>query len=144
MKEINMSALIEGNGSCLCGKIRIAVKGINRNVGACHCGTCRNWGGGPFMAVDCGTDVSFEGEENISVYSSSEWAERGFCKECGSHLFYRLKGAHHYMMPVGLFPEVESFVFDHQVFIDEKPAYYGFSNKTQNMTGPEVFKKYSQ
>ena len=87
-----MSALIEGNGSCLCGKIRIAVKGINRNVGACHCGTCRNWGGGPFMAVDCGTDVSFEGEENISVYSSSEWAERGFCKECGSHLFYRLKG----------------------------------------------------
>ena len=22
---------------------------------------------------------------------SSAWAERGFCKNCGSHLFYRLK-----------------------------------------------------
>ena len=138
-----MSELIEGSGSCLCGKIRIAVKGIKRNVGACHCGTCRKWGGGPLMAVDCGTDVSFEGEEYLSVYNSSEWAERGFCKECGSHLFYRLKGAQQYMMPVGLFPEVGSFVFDHQVFIDEKPSYYGFSNETENMTGPEVFAKFA-
>ena len=63
------------------------------------------------IAVDCGTDVTFEGEENISVFESSEWAERGFCKECGSHLFYRLKATHQYIMPAGLFDE-DTFVFD--------------------------------
>ncbi len=26
-----------------------------------------------------------------------------------------------------------------QIFIDEKPAYYDFANKTHNMTGAEVF-----
>jgi hypothetical protein len=31
------------------------------------------------------------------------------------------------------------FIFDHQIFIDEKSEYYCFSNETQNMTGAEVF-----
>lgn len=95
------------------------------------------------MAVDCGTDVSLEGEESITVFSSSEWAERGFCSKCGSHLFYRLKESKQYMMSVGIFEDDETFVFDHQVFIDEKPAFYHFANKTSDMTGAEVFAKYA-
>ncbi|GEM_PF-4418387 len=85
-----MSGSITGKGNCLCGAIRITAININNNVGACYCGMCRKWGGGPLMAVNCGTNVSFEGEDNISVFNSSDWAERGFCKKCGSHLFYRL------------------------------------------------------
>lgn len=138
-----MSDVIEGSGSCLCGATRIAVKNVSKNVGACHCSACRKWGGGPLMAVDCGTDVSFEGEENISVYNSSEWAERGFCSKCGSHLFYRLKENKQYIMAVGLFDDDEMFVFDHQVFIDEKPSFYSFANETDDMTGAEVFAKYA-
>ena len=34
----------------------------------------------------------FNGEENIERYSSSAWAERGFCKRCGSSLLYRFEG----------------------------------------------------
>lgn len=138
-----MSDVIGRKGKCLCSKIRIIVKSINKNVGACHCGMCRKWGGGPLMAVDCGTDVSFEGEENISVFNSSDWAERGFCNKCGTHLFYRLKQNKQYMMPVGLFDDEEMFIFDHQIFIDEKPSFYSFSNETNNMTGAEVFAKYT-
>lgn len=137
-----MSDMVEGNGSCLCGATRIKAKNINKHVGACHCGMCRNWGGGPWMAVDCGTDVLFEGEECISVFNSSEWAERGFCNKCGSHLFYRLKEKNQYMMPVGLFDNQEMFVFDHQIFIDKKPSFYSFANKTKDMTEAEVFAKY--
>ena len=95
------------------------------------------------MAVDCGTDVSFEGEENISVFDSSEWAERGFCKQCGTHLFYRLKESKQSIMPVGLFDDDPRFVFDHQIFIDEKPSLYCFANETNDMTGAEVFAKYA-
>lgn len=131
------------NGSCLCGATKFVATNISTKVGACHCSTCRQWGGGPLMAVDCGTDVVFESKEDIAIYNSSEWAERGFCSLCGSHLFYRLKESGQYMMPVGLFGKVDGFVFDHQVFIDEKPSFYCFSNKTEDMTGPEAFAKYA-
>ena len=131
------------SGSCLCGATRVSVTGISKNVGACHCRMCRKWGGGPYLAVDCGTNVSLEGEENISVFNSSEWAERGFCKKCGTHLFYRLKESNQCIMPVGLFDDDPGFVFEHQIFIDEKPAWYCFANETQDMTGAEVFAKYA-
>lgn len=138
-----MSSAISGKGSCLCGGISFTAKNVSKSVGACHCSMCRKWGGGPFMAVDCGTDVIFEGEENITVFNSSEWAERGYCNKCGSHLFYRLKENKQHMMAAGLFDNNTMFEFDHQVFIDEKPSYYCFSNKTKDMTGEEVFARYA-
>lgn len=95
------------------------------------------------MAIDCGTEVTLTGEENIGVFDSSPWAERGFCRQCGTHLFYRLKETRQYIVPVGLLDlENGEFTFDHQVFIDEKPAYYQFVNETHNMTGAEVFAQY--
>lgn len=138
-----MSNLITRNGACLCGKIKVTTKSMKTSVGACHCGMCRKWTGGPFMAVECGSDVSFIGEEYITVYNSSDWAERGFCNHCGSHLFYRLKENNLYIMPVGIFDNLVGIVFDHQVFIDDKPDYYDFANKTKNMTGKEVFAQFS-
>lgn len=134
-----MSDLIEGKGSCLCGAVKISAKTMSNKVGACHCSMCQKWTGGPFMAIDCGTDVSIQGEENVTIFNSSEWGERGFCKKCGSNLFYRLKHDNKYILPVGLFDGAEGLIFDHQIFIDEKPEYYCFANETHNMTGAEVF-----
>ncbi|WP_075186394.1 GFA family protein [Teredinibacter haidensis] len=131
-------------GTCLCGKVTITPKHLDHNLGACHCTSCRKWSGGPLLAVDCGTDCDIEGEEYVSVFNSSEWAERGFCKNCGSNLFYRLKQSGQYILPVGLFDDDEAFEFDHQIFIDSKPEYYSFANKTKNMTGEEVFAQYAE
>ncbi len=47
------------------------------------------------------------------------------------------------MVPVGLFDNDEGLVFDHQVFIEEKPSYYDFSNKTKNRTGAEIFAEFT-
>ena len=133
----------EGKGHCLCGAVNFTVKNMKNSVEACHCGMCRRWGGGPFMCVECGTDVTFEGEENITVYNSSDWAERGFCKKCGSHLFYRLKDANEHQLPVGLFDYQKDFHFDLQVFTDRKPAFYSFANETKEMTEAEVIEKFA-
>jgi len=137
-----MSKKAHVKGKCLCGKIGIETKEFSVKVGACHCSICRKWGGGPLMSSDCGTAVLFSGEENIEVYPSSEWAERGFCKSCGTHLFYRLLDTGQYIMPVGFFENLPDVTFDHQVFIDEKPAYYNFADKTNTMTGQEIFDQY--
>ena len=134
-----MSDTSEKKGSCLCGAVKVTAKKVSKSVGACHCTMCRKWGGGPLLTVDCGSDISLEGKENLSVFYSSEWAERGFCSKCGTHVFYRLKPNNQYSVPVGLFDNAAGVAFDHQIFIDEKPAFYSFANETKNMTGEEVF-----
>jgi hypothetical protein len=136
-----MADCFEGTGKCLCSSVSITVKSLNNSIGVCHCNMCRRWGGGPFMEINCGENVSFTGENNISIFNSSNWAERGFCKKCGTHLFYKLKEGNQHMVPVGLFDLGQKMVFDQQVFIDEKPAYYCFLNKTEDMTGEELFAK---
>lgn len=130
-------------GKCLCGNVKLSIPKLDQNFGACHCSMCRNWGGGPLLCADGGTDVAFEGKENITSFSSSEWAERGFCNRCGTHLFYRLKQSSQYFIPIGLIENSGNLKFHHQVFIDEKPENYTFTNSTQNMTGAEVFAKFS-
>lgn len=130
-------------GRCLCGKVSFKATNAASKVGACHCNMCRRWGGGPFMEIDCGADIAYDGEQHISVFDSSEWAERGFCKECGTHLFYRLKGNGSHMVPVGSFDDDTGLEFEMQVFVDEKPHYYEFANKTQTLTGAELFAMYA-
>ena len=127
-----------GTGHCLCGAVSFTVDPVNSSVDACHCGMCRRWGGGPLMTVDCGNDITFEGEQNISVYDSSAWAERGFCRNCGSHLFYRLKDSQQHQVPVGLFEDQQQFNLELQVFVDYKPAFYNFAEKTREMSEAEV------
>jgi len=132
-----------GKGSCLCGAVRFIGNTMKTSIGACHCEMCRKWASGPYMAVDCGSDVEFEGEENIGVYDSSEWADRGFCKQCGSSLFWRMKQTQQHMMAAGLFDDEPNFKLDHQVFIDKKPGFYSFSEETTDMTEAELFAKYA-
>jgi hypothetical protein len=138
---MKMSDVVKG--SCLCGAISLSTSSMNPHVAACHCNMCRKWGGGALFAVECGSDVQISGEENLGIYQSSEWAERGFCNKCGTHLFYRLKQGNQYYIPAGIFEEDKDLVFDLQLFIDEKPEYYSFANKTTNMTGAEVFAQFA-
>lgn len=139
-----MHSMTQQSGSCLCGSVSVVATPKSFHVGACHCETCRKWGGGPLLAVECGGDVHFEGARNITVYNSSEWAERGFCQQCGTHLFYRLKQDVMYAIPVGLFDNNDQWQLAEQVFIDKKPTYYSFAERTRNLTGEELFAAFSK
>ena len=138
-----MNEYFVGKGACLCGLVQFTASQAEKSIGACHCEMCRKWGSGPFVGVHCGVQVAFQGEESISIFSSSSWAERGFCKRCGSHLFYRLKGNLHHFIPAGLFENQDAFILERQSYIDKKPAYFSFANPTHNMTESEMLKKYS-
>lgn len=132
---------MEVTGTCLCGSVRLRATVKDAVYGACHCGICRKWGGGPLLAVECSQAPTIEGAEHIRTYDSSEWAERGFCGNCGTHLFYRLKAEDFYALPLGLLEEGD-WRFEHQVFIDEKPPHYAFANRTHDLTGAEVFAQF--
>jgi hypothetical protein len=131
-------------GGCLCGAVRFRATPKNTEFGACHCSMCRKWAAGPFLAVECNGPVAFDDTSALGFYRSSEWAERGFCRQCGTPLFYRLVGKEFYAVSVEAFDDRSDFAFTSQIFIDEKPGYYEFANKTQMMTGDEVFAAFAQ
>jgi hypothetical protein len=139
MTERHTSTQASRTGGCLCGAVRFRATPHGHEFGVCHCSMCRRWSAGPFACIECDGEVAFESDEALGVYRSSEWAERGFCKRCGASLFYRLVGKAHYFVSVEAFDDRADFVFTSQIFIDEKPAYYTFADKTTNMTGAEVF-----
>lgn len=132
----------EMTGRCLCGKVTFSTKVVH-DVGACHCDMCRRWCGGPGLAVHVNDKPTVSGEEHIKWFKSSDWAERGFCTECGSNLFYRLNlETTEYVAFAGAFDDQTVFEMTNQIFIDEKPSYYGFTGKIPSMTGAEVFAMY--
>lgn len=136
-----MSTQFSAKGNCLCGSVSFEATGVSNKIGVCHCSMCRTWAGGPFIGLDCGINVSFKGE--FTTFSSSDWAERAFCTDCGTHLYYKLKANGQIIMPAGLFDDNEKLDFDHQIFIDEKPHYYDFAKETKNMTGAEVMEMFA-
>lgn len=127
-------------GGCLCGKVRYRIARPAHEVVACHCAMCRRWSGGVLFTVDCEKDdVNFEGEAHIARYGSSDWAERGFCRECGSGLFYQLKETGQYIISAGTLDDATPLSLHMEFFVEEKPGFYAFANETRKLTGEEVF-----
>jgi hypothetical protein len=126
-------------GHCLCGAVKFEVTLENHQVGVCHCDMCRRWGGASMM-VETHTPPRFEDSSQVRVHASSDWAERGFCAQCGSHLFYRLKSDSFYGIPVGLFDDNgQPWALAMEVFIEEKPGFYSFAGDARKLTGAELF-----
>jgi hypothetical protein len=130
------------DGQCLCGAITVHAPDT-KHVDACHCGMCRRWGGGPALGINGGTNVEITAQDKLKVYQSSDWAERAFCGECGTHIFYRLLATNQYFLPAGLFQDEVEFEFTEQIYIDMKPNYYEFANQTLKLTEAEVLAKFA-
>ncbi len=138
-KDTKNSSAKTMTGSCLCGSVKFKATGVDGNHGVCHCGTCRKWSGGPTMGVHV-ESLDFESEDNVTAYISSDWAERGFCKNCGTHLFYRLKEGNMTVVWAGAFDDNEGFELEREIYLDNKPAGYNFAGEHPRMTEHEFLK----
>lgn len=76
-------------GGCLCGAVRYEVKGALRDVINCHCTMCRriHGGFGPHSKA-LKADITVTDATGLAWYRTSEVARRGFCRLCGSSLFW--------------------------------------------------------
>jgi len=124
-------------GACLCGAVTFDADIAAPHYHACHCATCRRWGG-PGMAAPV-SDLRIAEGAPVKLFSSSDYGERGFCAECGSHLFWKMKDDSMIAVWVGALDNADGLLFDTQIFIDSKPAHYAFANETTDMTADEVF-----
>lgn len=132
-------------GGCLCGAVRFELADAPTEYGACHCSMCRKFSGGIELGLHLPSpdDVSWTGADNIQTFQSSEWAERGFCKTCGSSLFWRLTapGPAHGMLSLsaGALDSLDGMTFATEVYIDHKPTSHAFAgDDRQQMTEADV------
>ena len=77
-------------GSCLCGAVRYTTDGPLSDVVACHCSQCRKQTGHYFASTNVALDdLTITGSGNLTWYRASPEAKRGFCRVCGSTLFWK-------------------------------------------------------
>ncbi len=131
------------SAQCLCGRVTFTVTPHDLDVGVCHCAMCRRWTAGAFMALHC-EDVDIPENDALGVYRSSDWAERGFCKECGTPLFWRTHDHSMYAVSATAVEISEGLRLATEIFIEEKPQYYAFANDTRKMTGAEVMAMFAE
>lgn len=134
---------MELQGHCLCGEVRVTIPELSEEITVCHCHMCQKFFGGPFLSLAgvLPKDVEISGEEQIQRYLSSEWAERGFCKKCGSGLFYHSLADDEYYFPAGLFAEIDQAKLTTEIFYDQKPAFFHFKEPTEKLTEEAFLQK---
>jgi hypothetical protein len=131
------------SGGCLCGAVRFTATPLKTAMHACHCAVCRRWAGGPFMGVHCADDMDIQNTAELGVYVSSEWAERAFCRRCGSSLVWRLQNGGHVVVSAQAFDDPAAFVLAEEIFIDQKPPNYALAGDAPRLTGEEVFERFN-
>lgn len=112
-------------GSCLCGAIKYHTLADTRSVVACHCSQCRKTSGHYVAATQTlAKNLEIQGQEAITWYHSSTSAKRGFCKFCGSQLFWQQNNAEMISIMAGTIDGESGLLLDRQLFSDDKGDYY--------------------
>lgn len=128
---------LKRSGSCLCKSVKFEVTLSEEEVHVCHCGICQKWGGNSGLALACDKDWKIEGEEHLTWYDSSDWAQRGFCSKCGTHLLFRMNDESYCGVPAGALDSQNDLKIGMHIFIDKKPDYYDFADDAKRLTEQE-------
>lgn len=127
------------DGQCLCGAVSYSADIAEGHVHVCHCNMCQKWHGGPGLSIKVDA-CDIKGEEKVTWYRSSEWAQRGFCSACGTHLFGKTDDGSYYGVYVGSMDDQEGLSIESHIFIDKKPPHYDFTGDAPRMTEEEFLK----
>jgi hypothetical protein len=113
------------HGACLCGAVRFRTRGTLRGVVYCHCSQCRRQTG-HFLAATSArdADIDIEGGESLTWYAASDEAKRGFCRLCGSLLFWKHNGLDSISIMAGAFDRPSGLREESHIFVADKGDYY--------------------
>ncbi len=112
-------------GHCLCGAVRFHGRQTTDALRACHCGQCRRWSGHVWAAAGV-ADLQVEGP--VRWFASSEAAERGFCTECGSALFWKTRDGSEVDVAAGALDQPKGLQLQGHIFVADKGDYYDIAD----------------
>ena len=113
-------------GRCLCGTVQFKLREPFRPVTVCHCRQCAQWTGHLVATTSVPLD-RFEitsGADNVGWYSASEIARRGFCRTCGSALFWKPNDEERISIAAGSLDPPTGLAVAKHIFVDDKSDYY--------------------
>ncbi|MFN7164873.1 MAG: GFA family protein [Hyphomonas sp.] len=94
------------SGGCQCGRIRFRASALRDNPHVCHCRMCQKATGNFFAALVGVPYTDFEWTRGTPAeFHSSEKARRGYCRNCGTPLYYRHEDNQHISMSIGAFDD---------------------------------------
>ena len=117
------------HGSCLCGSVRFYITGPLRDVVNCHCQMCQKHTGGfgPHTKAKKG-NIHITSNKGLTWYKTSEIAQRGFCNQCGSSLFWEPFNQDSTGILAGALDGKTGLKTIGPIFVGEKPDYYEISD----------------
>ncbi|PWR01097.1 aldehyde-activating protein [Meridianimarinicoccus roseus] len=112
-------------GRCECGRVVFEVSELRKTVTVCHCSQCRRTSGHLWASTHAPLDaVRFIEDAGLVWYASSDHARRGFCRNCGSSLFYQENGEGGIGIAAGCLDDTEGLRIGKHIFVADKGAYY--------------------
>jgi hypothetical protein len=116
-------------GACLCGGVQYEVNGPLSGVIYCHCEQCRKTSGHYCAATSCHRDhLNITADDSLRWYQSSPEAQRGFCKQCGSSLFWSYKEAPSISIFPGSLDLPTGLKADAHIFVADASDYYSIDD----------------
>ncbi len=117
------------SGSCLCTAVRFKTRGELRELIFCHCMQCRKQTGLYYAATNVlDRDLELEGAEDVTWYRSSDGAQRGFCRHCGSALFWKADGLDYTSIMAGAFEKPTDLKPGYHIYCADKGDFYGIDD----------------
>jgi len=123
-------------GGCLCGAVRYRVRGPLRNVVNCHCTMCQRLHGnfGPHSKARK-EDITITKSDGLFWYKTSGVARRGFCRDCGSGLFWEPFEQDATGIIAGSLGDPTELKTIGHIFIGEKSNFYEISDELPQFEG---------
>jgi hypothetical protein len=97
-------------GGCQCGAVRYRFHEKPGGAHICHCRMCQKAFGSFYAPLVGGSRTIFEvtrGE--IAIFKSSDIAERGFCRDCGTPLTFAYQRSRNISVSIGSLDHPEDF-----------------------------------
>ena len=123
-------------GGCLCGAVRYEVVGPLRDVVNCHCSMCQRLHGnfGPHSKARK-VNISITRDDGLAWYKTSEVARCGFCRECGSGLFWEPFELDAIGIIAGTIDSPTGLKTIGHIFVGEKSDFYDVSDEMPRFDG---------
>ena len=113
------------HGGCLCGAVRFEGRAARLDVVNCHCGQCRRFHGHHGAYVTVGRDgFRLTADGGLAWYDSSAKARRGFCRVCGSSLFWQGNGHDEISIAAGAVDQPSGLRTTGHIYVADKADYY--------------------
>ncbi|WP_066472304.1 GFA family protein [Bosea sp. WAO] len=112
-------------GGCQCGAVRYRLKTPPHEVSVCFCRMCQKAAGSYFGAFASSRIGEVEWTRGRpAIFNSSEVAERGFCRDCGTPLTFSYPGLGSLSVSVGSLDDAAAFQPSHAYSIEGRPAWF--------------------